>query len=235
MALFAALLPFLSMSQDNNASAESEAYHETRQKTSVPPYGLDKVKKLLGKTTSDESDNTILAAKDYLSLTLREKFTYHMIHAETYLQNCDIILTEKDEEKKIFGHLPEPFNESVWSARQTDFLEANRDSVMALIKESVNRSGRMGVNYKHALVEIRALEMIPFLVEFYKRDRKDHDVLTVLMLLMKGAKYEPFTSSASYGKLYGKESSYHAAFLVLNTANEDLIMKRAMDLFNAMS
>ncbi len=40
-----------------------------------------------------------------------------MIHAEDYSQNCDIFFTD-DEDKKIFGHLPDFFGIANWSERQ---------------------------------------------------------------------------------------------------------------------
>ncbi|UYQ94195.1 hypothetical protein MKQ68_03700 [Chitinophaga horti] len=232
-ALFALLLPIGVLAQEyKEPSAASKAYHEYRLKKSVPPYGLEKVNGLLAAAGDNEGGKAI-PAKAYLALSLREKFTYTMIHAESYSQNCDIVLPEEGEEKHIYGYLQgDVFNEAEWSDRQRDFLQGNRDSVMALIKESANRSKRLGRNYKLALFEINAVEMIPFLVEFYQRDRKDHDILTVLLMLMLEGKYQPFMSSSSYAKLYGPNSSY-SAYLQYNKANEDLIIQRAMDYYRS--
>lgn len=236
-AALALLFPVLLTAQEEEwkeASPESKAYHEYRLKTTIPPYGLPKVKALIKDIKEDEDTHLILPAKAYNALSLREKFTYHMIHAESYSQNCDVMPPIQDEQKKIMGYLPDAFDEYAWSDRQRKFLQDNKDSVMALIKESVNRSGRIGLNYKEAIVEMNALQMIPFLITFYKKDRKDHDILTVLLLLMKGVKYEPFAKSVTYTKLYGDNSSY-TSFIQLNAANEELIFKRAMDLYNAMN
>lgn len=235
--LFALLLPLLAIAQEEDtwkeASAESQAYHTYRMKTTVPPYGLTKVKALIENITTTGDDNNALEAKDYLALSFREKFTYNMIQAESYSQNCDVMPPIQDEHKKIAGHLPDAFDEASWSSRQTDFLVSNRDSVMEIIKESANRSKRLGLNYKHAIVEINGVEMIPFLVEFYNRDHKDLDILTVLLLLMRNVKYPPFMSSVSYTKLYTDESNYYFSHLQYNKANEELIIKRAMDLYKS--
>jgi hypothetical protein len=237
--LFFLLCPVLLIAQDEEylwkeASPESQAYHAYRSKTTIPPYGLAKVKALIAKVQSGEDDNLVLNSKDYLALSLREKFTYNMIHAESYNQNCDAYPPIQDEQKKIFADLPDAFDEYAWSSRQRDFLNGNRDSVMALIRESVNRSGRMGTNYKMTLVEIDALEMIPFLVETYKRPGqfKDLDILTVLLQLMKKGGYLPFKDSQSYRKLYGPDSN-HQSFLQYNKPNEDLIIERAMNLYKS--
>jgi hypothetical protein len=178
----------------------------------------------------DEGHQT-MPDKTYNSLTLREKFTYHMVHAENFSQNCDIFFAE-DEDKKIFGHLPDIFGDTNWSDRQYKFMKDNRDSVMALIKESVLRSKRMGANYKYAIVEMNGWEMVPFLISTYNTDRKDHDILTLLMLLMQQNKYPVFVTSASYTKLYGDKAAYDSC-LELNKANEDLIMQRAENFYKS--
>lgn len=213
-------------------SSESKAYHDYRVKSTTPPYGLPKVKKLVTAITSGDDEQMTMNTRDYSALSLREKFTYHMIHAEDYSQNCDAMPPIQDEQKKIFGHLPDAFDEYSWSERQRNFLSSNRDSVIALIRESAARSKRIGVNYKMAIVEINGREMIPFLIKTYKTDPKDHDLLTVLMLLMKNNEYQPFMASASYRKLYGEQADYQAS-LELNKANEELILKRAGDFYQA--
>ncbi len=204
--------PFALFAQEEGewkeASKESQAYHEYRLKNTVPPYGLAKVKGLVAKITSGEDEQLSLNSKTYLALPLREKFTYTMIHAEAYSQNCDVMPPIQEEQLKIFGHLPDAFDEYSWSDRQTDFLTANRDSVLALIKASVTRSKRIGVNYKAAILAVNGKELIPFLVSTYRLDNKDHDILTLLMLLMEKNSYKPFMDSASYTKLYGPESNY---------------------------
>lgn len=234
--LIAALLsPLFSNAQEDEwkeASPESQAYHQYRIKTTTPPYALEKIKGMIAKLKATGDDETLKPDnKTYMALSFREKFTYHMIHAETYSQNCDAMPPIQDEQKKLFGYLPDAFDEYSWSERQSNFLKSNRDSVMALIKESVIRSKRIGVNYKLAIVEINAKEMIPFLIKTYKTDSKDHDILTVLMLLMKNNEYKPFMASASFKKLYGEEASYQA-YLDFNKANEELVLKRANDFFN---
>jgi hypothetical protein len=230
------LFSVASMAQGDNvwrpASKESEAYHEYRIRPTIPPYGLSKIKALLKGITPDEEDTEALKNDDFQSLSLREKFTYVMIHGESYSQNCDAMPPIQDEHKKIFANLPEAFNEYAWSDRQSGWLKKNRDSVISLIKESITRSKRAGVNFKHAIIEINAVEMIPFLVDNYRIIKKDLDMLTVLMQLMKENEYEPFIASGSHRKLYSDEASYDA-YLNFSKGNEDLIIKRAMDFYNA--
>lgn len=230
------LITITSPAQDEEvwkpASKESEAYHEYRVKPTVPPYGLAKVKALIAKIEADEEDSEALKPAIYSSLTLREKFTYHMIHAESYSQNCDAMPPIQDEHKKIFAYIPDAFDEYNWSRRQIDFFLNNRDSVIAFISESIRRTKRAGVNFKHAVIQMNAKEMIPLLIQTYNLTKKDYDILTVLMQLMKDNQYEPFLKSASYKKLYNDDSGYQS-FLHYNKGNEDLIIKRATNFYNA--
>lgn len=215
---------------------EDLAYRELRAKLSIPPYGLNKVKSLIKKIAyapSDEGDAGIsaLSTSQYNGLSLREKFTYTMIHPEAYSQNCAIFVYSKDEHKMIYSYLISWMDETTWSERQVNYLRDNRDSVMQIIQESVDRSKRMGVNYKDALVEIDAWEMIPYLINYYKTNKKDVDVLTTLLLLMKQGEYTPFLQSASYTKLYGSDYNYER-YINFNQANESLILERAMGYYD---
>lgn len=214
------------------ASKESQAYHEYRIRPTVPPYGLVKIKGLIKQIKVDDGDNEALSQKDYDALNLREKFTYHMIHGESYSQNCDAMPPIQDEHKKIFAYIPEAFDEYAWSDRQSTFLKKNRDSVISLMKESITRSKRVGVNFKQAIIEINAIEMIPFLVDTYREIKKDLDLLTVMLQLMKENEYDPFINSGSYRKLYSEDSNY-LSYLNFTKGNEELIIKRAIDFYNA--
>ncbi|WP_262919328.1 formylglycine-generating enzyme family protein [Niabella hibiscisoli] len=221
-----------------SAHSQMDAYREFRAQVSVPPYGLSKVKALIAKikpqSDEDNSDMGIspISKKEYEALALREKFTYTMIHPEMYAQNCAIFVPQTNEDQKIFGYLISWMDEETWSERQLQFLVQNRDSVMAIIKESVTRSKRMGVNYKDALVEINAWEMTPFLISYYKENKKDKDVLTTLMLLMKKGNYADFIKSKSYKNLYGVADNYETS-MAFNKANEELTLQRALAYFNS--
>jgi hypothetical protein len=232
------LISFSLCAQDDvewkEASKESQAYHKYRQHLSYPPYSLDKVNLVIKKQViTDSEDNLVLKEKAYASLSLREKFTYNMLHGESFNQNCDAMPPIQDEQKKIFGYLPDAFDEFAWSDRQIAFFTGNKDSVLAWIKECTSKNNRVGINFKQAIIQMNASEMIPYLIAAYNTTKKDHDILTMLMLLMKEAKYAPFVSSASYKKLYGDESNYQD-FISYNKANEELIIKRATDFYNGL-
>ncbi|WP_276480312.1 hypothetical protein [Paraflavitalea pollutisoli] len=235
--LLATVLSVCAQEEWKEASKESQAYHTYSMQLTFPPFSLKKVQTLVKAIEFKDSENNdgteILKQSEYLKLTQREKFTYHAIHAETYNQNCDVMPPIQDEHKKIFGQLSDPFGEYTWAERQRQFFRSNKDSVMAWIKESVGTGKRLGLNLKHIVVEINAREMIPFLISNYNSNKKDHDMLTVLMLLMKNNEYKVFMESLSYKKLYAPGTTYDG-FLIFNAANEELIIKRATDFYNEL-
>jgi hypothetical protein len=208
-------------------SKESQAYHQYRIFESKPCYPLTRVKTLI-KTQTKKSDEDSRAMKTaaYNQLSLREKWLYTLVYPEDYSQNCDAMMPIADEHKKIFADIPYTFDEYVWSKRQQSFLQANRDSVMAFIKHCVGKTNRIGVNYKMMLLRIQAVELIPWLIQVYNIQKKDHDILTLLLQFMKEANYTPFIESAGYKKLYGPDAVW-PAYLNANKANIDLILKRA--------
>src|ERR1700730_9278390 len=77
---------------DKEISAESHAYPKIVKQNTIPPYSIEKIRILIGalKPVDNEDGWTstkALSTKTYASLSLQEKFTYHMIHGETYSQN----------------------------------------------------------------------------------------------------------------------------------------------------
>lgn len=234
---------YYSSAQDNvarkEASKESRLYHSYRLEISDPPYSLQKIEGLTSKIkavddASGMGGKQTLNQKLYLSLSLPEKFTYHMIHPESYSQNCDVMPPIQDEQNKIFAQLPDVFGEFNWSERQSKFFSANRDSVILMMKSCISKDNRIGLNFKQVIVDINAKEMIPLIISIYNANKKDHDILTVLMLLMKDNKYGQFLVSTSYKKLYADKDASYKTYLTFSTANEELIIKGASDFYNGL-
>ena len=214
-------------------SATSRRYHEYRQAISEPAHHLAKIKTISKKIKADKEGNTRLADKDYEALTFEEKFTFNMIHGEDSSQNCDAMMGIMSEERKIFKYIPDAFGDEItWSVRQREFLKSNRDKVIPLIRATMNLRQRVGANLKDAIMEVNGIELIPDLIATYKLKRKDHDVLTLLMLLMKEGDFSEFKASASYTKLFGENANYKS-FLDASPANQKLIMERAMTYYKS--
>ena len=91
---------------------------------------------------------------------------------------------------------------------------------------------RLGVNLKDAIVELDAVELIPDMIKVYNLKKKDHDILTILMILMKEGSYPDFMNSQSYEKLYGENSNYKG-FLMASPENQKLIIDRAMGYYKS--
>jgi len=221
-----------SFAQDGEpqVSAATKRYHEYRYENTEPTYGLGKVKaaiKKIKRNPKDEEDQS-LPTPIFNALSTKEKFTLCMIHGEVASQNCDGMPWIVGEEKKIFAQPVGFFNdEEMWSDRQTKFLQTHRGEVIGMLRETMRKKSRVGANLKAAISAVHANELIPDLVKVYRKDRKDQDILTLLMVLMKDGQYKPFLASPSYRKLYGKDANYQS-FVEANPANQKLTIDRAM-------
>lgn len=210
-------------------TAASRRYHESRFEITEPAFGLAKVKALIAKIKPDSESNARLSNKQYDALSFDEKFTFNMIHMEDSSQNCDAMPGIENEQSKIFAFCPDAFDaEEVWSERQVDFLKKNRPRVIGLLRSTINTRHRVGANLKQAINLLQARELAPDLVTAYRRAGQDHDILTLLMILMKDAKYKPFLSSPLYKKLYADENSSYKAYIAASPANIRMITDQAL-------
>ena len=233
--LFFTLAPSLYAqgSEFPNPSSASHKYSVYRHERTQPLYGVNKVNGLINSIKRNDMDNLPLSQSKFKALTVREKFAYVMLHGEDFSQNCDAMPPMLDEHKKVFAYFPSPFSgDMVWSERQRAFLVNNRKIVVSMLRELMVTRKRVGVNIKQGIMEIKANELIPDVIGIYKRDKKDHDILTLLMLLMEEAKYQPFLSSKTHTLFYGENSNYQS-FLPANSANEKLIIDRATSFYKS--
>ena len=213
------------------AVLSGEAQHFFRNKISYPPYGLKKINRLISERRKGKPDEfppaIVLNQRTYHSLSFREKFTYNMINFESYSQNCSLNFPPFDEGKKIFAYLPRSFDEFSWSDRQLKFFKDNRDSVIALMGESISREKSVGINYKNVIVDLDAVSLMPLLIRTYDLDRRDHDILTVLSLLMQQSNYKPFVSSDVCKELNAGQESYLKRCVEFKPANAEQILRLA--------
>ena len=222
--------------ENAHQSSTSRKYHEYRIGVTEPSYHLAKVNSMVARIKADKEGNHRLSDKAYDALSFEEKFTYNMIHGEDSSQNCDGTMSTVKEETKIFGYIPDAFDEGniTWSDRQREFLTKNRSKVISLLRATIKLRQRVGVNLKNAIIEIDGHELVPDLIAVYNIKKKDHDILTLLMLMMKEDKFPEFVASASYTKLYGENSNYKG-FLEANSANQKLIAERAMAYYKSVT
>ncbi len=232
--LLAPLLANLAAAQmfgEGNVSQASKRYHAYRFETTQPPYGLAKVKAIIKgikpKKGGVDDMGDVRATAAWGRMTTEERFTYCMLHGEDPSQNCNAMPWLVDEERKVFAYPAGFFGDEVWSERQMAFLRSRRSDVVRLLRGTIRARGRVGANLKDTIAYLNTNELIPDLIWAYNRDRKDQDILTVLMLLMREGKYAPFMASPTYKKLYG-EGAMSDSFVVANEANRKLMFERAM-------
>lgn len=233
---------YIAQETENKISIDStnikSINQEERLKNSIPSYNLSKIEKLISKLSSmngiesNEYNDRYISEKDFDKLTIKEKFTYTMVYPEIKSSSEGMDALAIYEENKIFGELPTSVNDPKWSARQKKFLKQYRKNIQEFIRETSLKNQYMGLNFKKALLEINAIESIPFLVDFYNStDKNDKDLLTVLMLLVKKGKYYPFVRSNVYRQLYNDDVNSQVSCIDYSDINEEYILKTAHNFY----
>lgn len=206
----------------------------------IPSYGLIEVTQMVKNIRYCDSTDGMeyyagLDKRIYDTLSVPLKFTYNMIYGEDYGQNCDGGPYQPDQETRIYGGFPCAFLENTWSDRQWSFFKNNKDTVIALMKQILDNTHHLGGNFKDVIVALRADVLIPEIIDAYRHHPYDHELLTVLMLLMERGKYPEFIQSSSHNKLYKGDAVNYSAYLIFNKANEDLIIQRAQRYYTSLN
>ena len=136
-------------------------------------------------------------------------------------------------ENQLYGFLNINNDGLMMSDRQLMCLKTIRKYVMNSIKVDAELKGYLPLNYKSVIIDLNAVEMIPWLVDFFKRKtkEKDGDILTIFFNLMVVNKYPPFMKSISYQWLF-VPSDRRPNSIIFNSANAKLTIERAMGLYS---
>src|ERR1700722_14967301 len=153
-------------------------------------------------------------------MTVPERFTYCMLHAELASQICDEMPATLYCEKRIFAYPADSFGNETWSERQVDFLAKHRSEVINLLRVTIRRANRVGSNLKMAIMDIGAWELIPDVLAVYQRGWKDNDIPSLLCRLMDEPGYAPFKQTEIFRKLYGKTSQGYKSFIGATPENK---------------
>ncbi len=216
-----------------DGGSESGNYRLQRFYISEPLYGLQKIKGLIRGFVPIPSAPKKVDTKIYDLFSLPEKFTYNMIYPESFSQLCSRMLQVEDEQNKLFAYLPDVFGTQAWSKKQRDFFQDNRDSVIKLLKACILSNNRLGLNFKWVIVNINAKSLIPLIISVYNFDKKDHDLLTVLMLLMYENHYSEFLNSRIWKDLYSGADANYKWFIDAGGETGDLVINYATNFYNA--
>ena len=194
-------------SQDDLTSA-TKSYEKYRRLVIEPKIGLKKVKMLIKSTKRDRDENLRISDGAWNGLTTQEKVSYCLLHCEDYAQMCDAMPPIPGSEKLIESFFPDAFDEASYSKRQVDFIEENEDAMLGTIRQLIKEKKRVGLNLKQALYQINSYKIVPDLLAAYQADSRDHDILTLLMILMKEGNFQAFKSSKIYEDFYGENANY---------------------------
>lgn len=233
-----ALLASLSPAQNPRPSQKdidaALAYHAYRQRTTEPPFNLAKVKALVASgqtahlTSSPRADigKTLPEAK-FNKLSLEEQFTYNMLYPETWSQNCIGRGAEIHEANRIYRRAPVEFDAAYfWSEKQIKWFRSHRREVVGFLRRTIAARHDAGSNVKQAIVQIQGYELIPELIDLFRNNRKDKDLLSTMVTLMDNGKYKPFQTSDIGIKMVSPKAHAREPLAATKT-NEDFILSQA--------
>jgi hypothetical protein len=171
-----------------------------------------------------EMNFDFLTEKEFNQLNIKEHLYYAFCFPEMSTQICAMYMPDKNKDKKIQLFLPFPEDVRVLSERQSNKLKENKDSVVVYLNQCIDNAKTLDTEFKSNLTEVDAYLCIPNLIARYKKaSKKDNELLTTLVMLMRNSDYAPLTESAMIQKAY--ESSTHEGQIPSIPANEENIKK----------
>jgi len=204
----------------------------------TPPYGLKKAKALYTEWVKDgakyQPKKKAYYDQKLAALSLREQFTYHMIGPEAFTQICSMIPMRENARIRIYGTL-NPYDFGMegmyegWSARQRDFFETHRDSVLTWLQAVIENQGFVGLNAQHLIIDLKGKELIPTLLTIYDH-HGDNDILTTCMMLMY--EYPPFANSAVNDQLQKSQPNTFSKYIRATPENIKAIRELATQFAN---
>lgn len=146
-----------------------------------------------------------ISESDFNSLNAIEHFIHSFYYPEWYVQSCSNFSKSNDSFLRISPFIKYYGGGLRMSERQRNALIKNRDSILLLIKECIERNGKVYDNFKSVIVSMRLIEIIPTLIETIKNQKriKDPYILSSLCQLMR-YDFDPFINSEIYKILYPK-------------------------------
>ncbi len=210
-------------------SLQAETDTSTYGKLTIPPFEREKITTLIKQIKSDynpvlDTETSELSTENYTTLTVEEKFTYTMMHGE--IVTSEPIINENNESlgrgkisKTINFTFPKQF---IWSKRQLNFMQENREKCLSLIQEILSQNKYIGDNIKAAIIYLNAYETIPSLIDHLKNKPLDNSIITTLIQLMDKNKFPQLLSTNAYQALTLQEKSTPLFRSILSTKEYQL-------------
>ena len=219
-----------------NSLLKKEAIDIGDTELGYPKNAKGLIQRKVGIVQDNTELNTLISDAMFRSFTEEEKFAFCIAYPENFYQNCAGVATTFNnlKTKRLYGYLSTG-DGYMLSPRQDSCLQSIRNYLMNAIKQDAEVKGYLPKNYKQALISIDAVEMIPWLVDFFKRKtkEKDGDILTIFFQLMVNHQYPPFMQSKSYQWLF-VYSETRPNSIEFNSANGKLTIERVMGLYSSI-
>jgi hypothetical protein len=191
-------------------------------------------------------DAEYLSDREFNDLNPYELFVYCLMFPESFNQNCSGEGEIDDEEywdgkdgvkesspyEKVYGYITTD-DDFTLSERQINKLKKNKKAIIDYVKQNTKGRSYLPCNYKDLIIQINAIETIPWLINYFENNshRKDKEVLTVLCSLMYQNEFGPFMESKSCAKMYLRLKKPN--YIEFNSANIKITLERAMDFYKS--
>ncbi len=150
-----------------------------------------------------------LSDKEYALLSEKDRFLHLLYFPENYRQICSLFPLREDVQSKVHERLENHFGETALSARQTRYLENNREEVIGYIRQCLKQHPRINNRMLEIIRVQNLVPCIPELIDCLNRGNyRNTYYLTVLMHLMADNKYAPFLESTAYKSLFNEDHGY---------------------------
>lgn len=152
-----------------------------------------------------------LDSTDYVNLSYYEK----AIHAIYFPEICNylcfrVIKLHVDTQKYIYNSIIDLQSNNYWSLRQNTFIKNATDSLLDVLKMELSKPKNNEIIYKF-IYKNKLVNLLPQLIQNYHLTNNTLN-LTLMLLFMKEAKFQPFISSKLYKKFYGNKNTYNIEF-----------------------
>ena len=149
-------------------------------------------------------------SQNYSNLSFLEKAIHAIYFPENCYYNCNYMAYKiKDTQKYIFNSISYQ-QTNFWSKRQNTFISNFSDSINFILKKELYFKENNEIIYKF-IYKKKLVNLLPHLIQNYHLTNNTLN-LTLMLLFMKDAKFQPFISSKLYKKFYGNKNTYKIEF-----------------------
>ena len=141
-------------------------------------YSSEKLKKLV--LIKEGYRPTKITDAEFNDLTAYEHFVHSFYYREFYFQSCSIFGYPENVLQTIPALLKRQGEGWKMSIRQREALSQHRDSTIILMRDCINKYGKVNDEFKRAITYIKAYELIPTLISTAQYQKEIKELLQMM-------------------------------------------------------